>query len=162
MATRTVRLYGKVWGDPNLPASITVSFNGQQCYQGPVDTATGVMDTQVNFGDMIVMATWEIGLDVVGPNDFSFSVTGGDAIFHTMHGNYMGNVVQDGQTVPTDQNYGDLSGPSTVESDGHDNIQINGVPQIRNATEELLGKWIWPVADGQTLTCSVQTVPSVL
>jgi hypothetical protein len=120
------------------------------------------MDTQVNFGDMIVMATWEIGLDVVGPNDFSFSVTGGDAIFHTMHGNYMGNVVQDGQTVPTDQNYGDLSGPSTVESDGHDNIQINGVPQIRNATEELLGKWIWPVADGQTLTCSVQTVPSVL
>jgi hypothetical protein len=162
MATRTVKLYGKVWGDPAAPASITVSFNGQQCYQGPVDTVTGVMHTEVDFSDMIVMATWNIGLDVVGPNDFSFSVTGGDAIFHTMHGNYMGNVTQDGQTITTDQNWGDLSGNSTLESDGHANVQINGVPQSRIATEETLGKWIWPVSDGQTLTCSVQTVPAVL
>jgi hypothetical protein len=163
MAQRTVKLYGKVWGDPAAPASITVSFDGQQRYQGSVVTSAGVLDTTCAFDDMIVMATWEIGLDVTGPNEFSFSVSGGDAIFHTMHGNYAGNVTQAGNIItPTDQNFSDLCGPSTLESDGHNNVEIDGVLKIRNATEEQMGKWIWPVLDGQTLTCQVQTVPAIL
>lgn len=210
MAQRTVKLYGKVWGNPAVPASITVSFAGVQRYQGPVTTVDGLIDTHCDFADIIVMATWDIGLDVVGPNDFSLTVSGGDIIFHTLHGNYMGQQVlfkftsgavwpafqpssanevqadsqslddavfgskyaltkaealaqiEPDQTVPTDENWNDLSGPSTIESDGHDNVMIDSVSQYRKATAETMGKWIYPVMDGQTLTCEVQTVPAVL
>jgi len=58
--------------------------------------------------------------------------------------------------------WGDLSGPSTLDSDGHDNVVIDGSPQIRNATPEQLGKWVWAVYNGQTLTCDVQTISAVL
>lgn len=209
MAQRTVKLYGKVWGNPAVPASITVSFGGVQRYQGPVTTVDGPIDVHCDFSNMIVMATWNIDLAMVGPNDFSFTVSGGDAIFHTMHGNYMGQLliskftsgavwpafqpssanevnadsqslddavfdskyaltkaealvqIELDQIVPTDENWSDLSGPSTIESDGHDNVEINGVTQYRHATIETTGKWIYSVMDAQTLTCQVQTLPAV-
>lgn len=211
MPTRTVKLYGKVWGNPATPATITVDFDGQQRYQGSVTTVPGIVDRRINFADEIVMATWEVGLDVVGPKALSFSVTGGDAVFHTMHANYMGARVisykfvpeatwpsyqpssatevyidsqrlnntdfqtqygltkavalaqiEPDQTQTTEQHYNDLSGTSTFESDGHDNVQIDGVPQVRNPTESELGKWVYPVLDGQTLTCTVKVVPAIV
>lgn len=210
MAQRTLNLYGKVWGDPASPASITVSFDGQQRYQGPVATSIGSVDKQTAFVDMDVLATWQLELDDVGPKDLTFTITGGNAIFHVIHANYNGEqvlswkftpgatwpayqpssadeVAQDmqqldsaafdekygmgktpasaqiepDQVLPTDQNYSDITGPSTPESDGYNNVQIDGVPQTRpeGAPE---GKWIDAVLDGQSLICQVQVTAAVI
>jgi len=210
MATRTVKLYGKVWGNPESPATITVNFGGQQQYQGPVATAAGTADPHIQFQDMIVMATWEVDLAVSGSTDFAFAITGGDAIFHTMHANYMGPriasykfvagaiwpayqpsegiivywdsrqlddadfqnqygltkaqalaQIEPDQTLTTEQNFDDFTGPSTMESDGHNDVRIDGVPQPRIPTEGELGKWTYVVQNGQTLTCSVQALPAI-
>lgn len=211
MAERTVRLYGKVWGDPASPASITVLFDGEPCYQGPVTTTAGVLEPAVAWSDMTVLATWPIALDVVGAKPLSFTVNDGDAVVQTLHANYMGTQVASWQFVtgstwpsyqpasadevaadrlqlddaafvdkygltksqartqiepdviiPTEQNWNDLTGASTLQSDGRDNVVIAGVPQLRSADASQLGKWNWTVLSGQTLTCDVQVIPAVL
>jgi hypothetical protein len=211
MAERTVRLYGKVWGDPASPASITVLFDGEPCYQGPVNTVSGALEPDVVWSDMTVLATWPIALDVVGAKSMSFTVNDGDAVVQTLHANYMGAQVTSWQFVaaqtwpsyqpasadevaadrlqlddaafvakygltksqartqiepaviiPTEQNWNDLTGASTLQSDGRDNVVIAGVAQTRTVTSNQLGKWNWPVLSGQTLTCDVQVIPAVL
>jgi hypothetical protein len=161
MSQRTVKLYGKAWGNPANPAEILVKFNDVTVYQGTVLTVDSELSTDVPFSDMYVLAEWQIALDVVGPNSFEFVVTGGDAIFHTLHGNYADRVqLESGEVLDGPDSWGDLSGHSTIESDGHDNVKIDGIDMDRTATENELGKWTWPVYDGQTLTCDVQTVPA--
>ena len=38
MTIRTNQLYGKVWGDPSNPATLTVNFNNEQVFSGTVPT----------------------------------------------------------------------------------------------------------------------------
>jgi hypothetical protein len=164
MADRTIKIYGKVWGDSTDPATVSITWNGQQVYNGTVPTSDSSPDPQVGFPDMIVMATWAIDTSVTGSQPLEISVQNGSLLFHTLHGNYMGNTtnIDDNTVLPSIDNYLDLSGRSTVESDGHNNVKINGVLELRNATSEveLGGKWNWMVPNGGTLTCDVVVVAS--
>lgn len=146
MASRTIKCYGKVWGDPENPATLTVTWAGTQVFQGPVTTVTGTADTSVTWEDMIELCTWEIDSSFAGSEKFTFSITNGDAVWHTLHGN-----------LP-DGSYTDLSGSSTIESDGHNNVTINEIAQVRIANESELGKWNWLVPDGATLQCDVVVI----
>lgn len=52
--------------------------------------------------------------------------------------------------------YVDISGIGSVDSDGHDNVVINGVPGERTVWEDEIGAWTWIIPDGGTLTCDVK------
>ena len=163
MADRTIKIYGKVWGNSADPATVSIKWNGQQVYNGTVPTSDDVPNASITFSDMIVMATWTIDTSVTGSQPLEISVQNGSLVFHTLHGNYMSNRLnEDGSVLPPVDNYNDLSGPSTVESDGHNNVKINGVLQVRNpdSESEIFGKWNWLVPNAGTLTCDVVVIPS--
>ena len=164
MADRTIRIYGKAWGDPSNPATISVNWNGQTVYNGAVDTATGQPDPLVPFASMIMLSTWTISTDVVGPVPFSIAVTNGSLALHCFHGNYAGNVynseIPPVVVVPSIDNFQSLSGPTTAESDGKNNIQIAGISYVRTpkTEQESTGSWTWLINPGQTLTCDAVVI----
>jgi hypothetical protein len=162
MAARTIKIYGKVWGNSTNPATVSITWNEQQVYNGTVPTSDSSPDPQIAFADMIVMATWTIDTSVTGSQPLEISVQNGSLLFHTLQGNYMGDQLKKTPVVPSIDNYSDLSGPSTAESDGYNNVKINGVLMPRTATSEteLLGKWSWMVPNEGTLTCDAVVVPS--
>lgn len=163
MADRTIKIYGKVWGNPSNPATLSIKWNEQQIYNDTIPTSDSLPSPQLAFSDMIVLATWTIDTSVTGTQPLEISVQNGSFLFHTLHGNYMGNQINNGEIVlPSIDNYSDLSGPATVESDGHNNVKINGVLEVRtpNSEAESFGKWNWMVPNEGTLACDVVVVPS--
>ena len=164
MADRTIRIYGKAWGDPSNPATISVNWNGQTVYNGVVDTADGSPDSRVPFASMTMLYTWTISTDVVGQVPFSITVTNGSLAFNCFHGNYMGNVynseIPPVIVTPSIDNFQSLSGPSTPESDGKNNVEIAGISYVRNPTDEQesSGSWTWLINPGETLTCDAVVI----
>jgi hypothetical protein len=165
MADRTIKTYGKVWGNSSSPATVSITWNGQQVYNGTVPTSDDPPSSQIDFADMIVLGTWTIDTSITGSQPLAISVQNGSFLFQTLHGNYGGNIVEGSPGIivtPSVDNYTDLSGPSTAESDGHNNVKINEVLQVRDpaSESEALGKWNWLVPTDGTLTCDVVVVPA--
>ena len=167
MANRTIRIYGKVWGDPSNPATISVNWNGQTVYNGAVETATGSPDPRVPFASMTMLSSWTISTDVVGQVPFSIAVTNGSLVLNCFDGNYMGNVynseIPPVLVTPSIDKFRSLSGPVTTESDGKNNVQIAGISCVRtpDSESEELGPWSWLISTGETLTCDVVVLPAV-
>ena len=163
MASRTLKLYGKVYGDSDNPATMVASWNNQEIYSGPVPTTSDVVNPRLTWDEMEQIATWEIDTSESGPVPLEITVGNGTMLFHTFHANYFGNIL-DGNVIvtPTVDNYQDLTGPSTIESDGYDNVQIGGESKERSPQDEseALGKWNYIVPPGSTFSCIVQVLPS--
>jgi len=164
MANRTIQLYGKVYGDPANPGTMTMNFNGQSLFSGTVTTAAGPVNQAIGWADMTVLATATIDTSISGSTPLQITVSNGDMIFHTFHGNYFGDVVSGNVVVtPSVDNVQDLTGPSTMASGGYDNVTIGGVanPRVPTNESEALGKWNYLVPDGLTFACDVQVQPAV-
>lgn len=167
MTNRTIKLYGKVYGDPSSPATLTMNFNNQLVFQGACPTSGDPVDLAVSFMSMDVLSTFEIDTAISGATPLTVTVQDGSMIFHTFHANYSGNITETVGNVttvitPSVDNWDDLTGASTTESDGYDDVQIDGIPSPRNPmTEgEALGKWNYFVPNGSVFTCSVQVKPA--
>jgi hypothetical protein len=164
MADRTIRIYGKVWGDPSNPATISVNWNGQIVYNGAVDTAAGSPDSMITWDSMTMLSSWTISTDVVGQVPFSIAVTNGSLVLNCFHGNYAGNVynseIPPVLVIPSIDNFQSLSGAATTESDGKNNVQIDGIPAVRNPTDaqEATGAWNYLISPGATLTCDAVVI----
>lgn len=48
---------------------------------------------------------------------------------------------------------------SVVISDGKDDVEIDGLPQSRHNTTELIGPWHWQILETQTLVCRQRIEP---
>jgi hypothetical protein len=84
MATRTNRLIGKVWGDPANPATLVVNYNGQEVFNGTVNTTAGDPNTEIDNNDMEILCSWTGDSSVHGSIPTSITVTNGTAAIRTI------------------------------------------------------------------------------
>ena len=89
MATRTNKLIGKVWGDPANPATISVQFNNQAVYSGPVPTSAGLPDPQLDWEQTVELCSWETTDAVSGSIPVDITITNGALLVHDIVMNYL-------------------------------------------------------------------------
>jgi len=182
MTQRHLKVYGAAYSADG-DADITLVFNGQQVKNGVIPTTHSpvpIGHTPAN--DISVLAEFDIDLSVTGNVPVELTVNSGSVIFVTIEGNYSGidrNVQQTDPTVPIDPNnpatftvisvtvapidfYGDLN-INTSESDGKENVTIDGVAQPRVLIDPgLIGDWHYTVHTGSTLTCDLVIDPALI
>ena len=166
MANRTLKMYGKVFGNSADPATIIVHWAGQQIYSGTIATVTEPVDPQLTWPNMDQLMDWTIDTSVEGPTPLTITVENGTALFHVIHANYCGDITEKVGNVttvitPSVDHWDDITGPSTEESDGYNNPTIDGILQPRpEITIEKLGKVNRVFYSGSTFECSVDVRPS--
>ena len=157
MATRTIKFMGKAYSTDGT-VSLTVNFNGSQVFSGTVATENSATPTKPE--ETAELFTFETTTDVTGEIPLSVSVSGGDLVFDSLFGNYSGSEVDNTDpenpvVVTAPVNYYSDMNTNSAESDGKNNVQIDGVEQPRNPQneEEAAGEWFYVVPNGSTLTC---------
>jgi len=173
MVQRIVKLIGDAYstsGDVHVQAT----YNGSEIINGIV--ATTVVDVIPSAGTLSSSPMQEVVLfetttDTTGQMPVSITVTGGTLFFRHFWMNYTGyeeqrqatdpNVPIDPYndstyiwvtTVQPDSYYADPN-TNTVESDGVSNLTKNGQPWTwRQNVGDRLGDWVYPIADGETVT----------
>lgn len=91
MANRTVQLLGYGFGAD--PAEITVTLNGNTVFSGPVPTLDIPVPSFPNLdlvNDAVVLCTFDIELDSVGPIPMTYSVNNNVVVFAEINANYVG------------------------------------------------------------------------
>lgn len=152
MATRTVKLIGKCLN----PADAVFTFNGNEVFNGALNTSTG--DEEVE------LLSFDIDRGIHGSIPSSLTVTGGDITVITLSNNFVlaetdAVLAEDGVTVVT---------PAVTEEDANDrydwiadgsddaksNVFINGEAYDKGPVgDEQTGAWHIYLDDGNTLTC---------
>jgi hypothetical protein len=163
MSLRTVRLIGKAYSDDGSDITLSCLVNGQETHGLTIPTNVGPMPdfSPDNPPEEEILMTF--GVDhtefVAGVLPVSITPTGGDILFVRFDMNHMEvsrthDTENDTYTVDEDpiNVYSDVN-TNSLASDGKNNVYVDGVEQVRNATAELIGDWHYRVDDGQTLTC---------
>lgn len=157
MATRTIKFKGKAYslsGD----VTVTVNFNGTQVYSGTVTTVTGEVPSKPAESDDLF--TFETTTEVTGNIPLTIAVSGGTLVFDSLFGNYSGAEIdytdpENPVVITAPVNFWTDMNSNTVDSDGKDNVEIDGIAQIRNplTDEDASGEWFYTIPSGSTLTC---------
>lgn len=173
MVQRIVKMIGSAYstsGDVHVQAT----YNGVEILNGPVTTT--VADVIPAAGQLPSPASDELILfetttDTTGQIPVSITVTGGTLFFTHFRMNYTGygqerqatdpNAPIDTEepntfvwvvTVQPDSYYSDPN-INSVESDGVSNLTKNGESWIwRENVGDRLGDWVYPIANGETVT----------
>jgi len=165
MATRTVKLYGKAYGEN---VSLQASFNNVQIVNGTITSTNTTPDLAVDWDNLDVIATFSLDSSVTGSVPFTATVTGGTFVFHTFHADYCGDVYDydsldaDPENNPTIEtasadHVNDISFGEDPDS-GHNNIVIAGQSMSRDLVNypELTGAWNWTIEDGETMSMTIE------
>jgi len=83
MTTRTLKFYGRGYGE--TPAAISVTQNGVNVYTGEVTTINA---PRTDWPDQVVLFTSETTVDFTGTIPMSVEVTNGTVVFAWITGNY--------------------------------------------------------------------------
>jgi len=75
---------GKVWGDPANPATLVVNYNGQEVFNGTVNTVAGEVNSQIDDANMDILCSWTGESSVNGTIPTSITVTNGTAVIKTI------------------------------------------------------------------------------
>jgi hypothetical protein len=155
MATRTIKFFGKAYASSGS-VLMNVTFNGNEVHNGNVPTVvpTGTERTD----DKIVLFTFDVDSSLSGWIPVSMSVSGGEAWYAGIAGNYASYTIDEETNTPLfpADVFIELN-VNTIESDGNRNIVFDpediSEGQVReNVTDERMGDWHYRVADGGTLT----------
>ena len=157
MANRTVKMYGKVYG--NSTSIMTVNWGDQEVFNGPVPTTDLPLDPRVSWNDMDQLATWVIDTSESGPTRLTIRITNNPMVFHVLHANYFGDVTSNNITKLSVDNWNDITGPSTEESTGYNNVTVDGNLIVHAPS---LGKYNWVMDANSTLICDINVQPSIL
>ena len=158
MANRTIKLYGKVYG--NSPSIMTVNWGGQEVFSGSVPTNDLPLDPRVSWLDLDQLATWIIDTSESGSTRLAITITNNPMVFHVLHANYFGDVTSGNViTKSSVDNWNDITGSSTEESTGYNNVTVDGIPITHAPT---FGKNNWVMNANSTLLCDINVQPSIL
>jgi len=89
MAIRTNQLFGKVWGDPVNKAIVTVEYNNQQVYSGPVPTMAGQVDQRYPQSLMETLCEWTTDSSVEGSIPVKVTIEDGDLLLYSIKMNQL-------------------------------------------------------------------------
>lgn len=88
MPTRTFKFYGQGWGDQTTEISLT--FNGQPVYQGPVPTVAQRPPTAPGVYTPVLLCTGgALDVEASGAFPMSVTVTAGNLLFSDLESNYV-------------------------------------------------------------------------
>lgn len=199
MPTRTHKIYGKVWGDPASPATLTVTYNGEQVFSGPVNTVLGTYDPELPRDQFDFLATWTGDSSVSGNIPVSISVNGGtmhfqdifmneltqeraielkpDAVWPGYAPSTLEEIYHDRYLLSDEEFQTKYSSPKsliysvtnittltpisewfrpptgiTTETDGKENVLIDGVDMSRPKPLTTTGSWAYKIPSGSTMT----------
>ena len=160
MPTRTVKMYGKAYGEN---VSLQASFNSVQIVNGSIASTNTTPNLSVDWNNLDVIATFSLDSSVNGNVPFTATVTGGTFIFHTFHADYCGDVYETDENgvstlvTASADNEGDISFGASSPDTGHNNIVIEGVSRTRDLTAypDAVGPWNWAIEDGETITMNI-------
>jgi hypothetical protein len=157
MTNRTVQIWGQGYGA--TPCSITATLNGTQVFSGSVPTVDssdiGRLPT-----DQQILFTFEIPMDMSGPQAMVLEISGADL--------YMEQILANYYNYNTNPATG--SGPSTYlainsQSDSRENVVCTGATYVSSPPpdprpEGEAGDWGWEVevASGQAATFSYDLI----
>lgn len=157
MTTRTVKMYGKAYGEN---VSLQASFNNVEIVNGTITSVNTDPNTSVEWNDLDVIATFTLDSSVTGNVPFTAVVTGGTFVFHTFHANYCGDILDANGNIVTASadNETDISFGAESPDTGHNNIVIEGQNKTRALDDypEATGIWNWIIEDGQTMAMTVE------
>jgi len=164
MTTRTVKMYGKAYGEN---VSLQASFNDTEIVNGTINSVNTALDETIDWANLDVIATFNLDSSVTGNVPFAATVTGGSFVFHTFHADYCGDVTElneAGDTVvvtPSAENITDISFGAESPESGHSNIVIAGQSRTRNleAYPHAEGTWNWTIHDGETMSMNILVSP---
>jgi hypothetical protein len=168
MATRSVKMYGKVYGEN---VSLQASFNNVEIVNGTVASTNTAADQSVAWADMDAVVEFTLDDSVTGDVPFTATVTGGTFVFHTFHATHCGDIpVRDGDGNPVSprqvatasaDNWDDISFGAVDPDTGHNNIVIAGESRTRDlvASPDLTGPWNWTIEDGETMSMNIAVSP---
>jgi hypothetical protein len=156
MTDRTFKFYGKAFSHTGA-VNVTATFNGTQIHSGPIVTVSSVPPVRTT-------ENLDLLFEYIGTTDFSgnipleLSVTNGVLFFGTVEANYSGN---DEDTPP--ENYWDDVNQNSIETDGKNNVKINGVDQFRVVVNpDETGDWYYCIPENGTLTCDIFVDPTII
>jgi hypothetical protein len=167
---RTIQMWGKVFSDRDH-VTLTVVHNNQTVFCGPVTASNGkhlIYNVEQENHDLL--CEWQLPIDLIGYLPFEIHVSGGTVNFASIRCNYISdNCIRDENTdkieffLDASQSF-DRPTPRVIESDGKDNVTINGIPQIRDYEEEfeLLGEWQWVIPDEAIFKCDLNIDPDLV
>lgn len=157
MTTRTVKMYGKAYGEN---VSLQASFNNVEIVNGTITSTNTASDNTVSWENLDIIATFSLDSSITGDVPFTATVTGGTFVFHTFHADYCGDILDAGGNVVTASadNVQDISFGAESPDTGHNNIVIAGENKTRDldAYPEATGIWNWIIEDGQTMSMTVE------
>lgn len=87
MPIRTVKLMGKLWGDPANPASINVVWNGVPVYSGTATTVSGSFGF-IDRNLLDELCSWTMDTTISGSVPLAISVSNGTLGWGTLLSNY--------------------------------------------------------------------------
>lgn len=93
MPIRTVKLMGKLWGDPANPASINVVWNGIPVFSGTATTVAGNF-SYIDSSQLDELCSWSMDTSISGPVPLAISVSNGTLGWGTLLSNYTNFVNQ--------------------------------------------------------------------
>ena len=183
MVQRIVKILGSAYAT-NGDVHVQATYNGVEILNGPVPTIVAEVVPLLRPSlppPRIELGQFETTTDATGQIPITISVTGGTLFFTTLQMNYTGYVAVRQATnpdTPVDPNNLDTytwavtvqpdshySNPNvgTAESDGVSNLTKNGEPwEWRVNAGALLGDWIYPIADGETVTFDFFVDPAMV
>jgi hypothetical protein len=162
MTTRTFKFYGQAFSTDG-PAVISVKFNGDTIFSGPVQTVND--NYRASPTDTSTTLFEYIGdINTTGNIPFELYVENGTVFFGLVKANYSGyEADNDGNVIITPEEYYSDVNFNTVESDGKNNVKIDDVPVIRQLLDpKQIGDWWYRVFEKQTFACDLFVDPDII
>jgi hypothetical protein len=156
MTARTFRFYGKAFSKTGT-VNVTATFNEIQIHSGPIVTVDSSPPGRI-IEELDLLFEYTGITDLLGNIPLELSVTNGTLFFGTVEANYSGN----DEDTPPENYWGDVNSNS-IETDGKNNVKINGVDQSRVVVNpDETGDWYYSIPENGTLTCDIFVDPDIV
>jgi len=139
MTLRTCKLLGQAWGDPAAPVRLTVSWKGQQVFDGAVPTVGAAPDATTT--EYQALCTWQVPSEDTGLIPLQLTCYNGSVLFHNI---VINNIVHTNGIVLNP----DAVWPKHTPADWEDfRLDIEALSE-----SEFLALYGFPASDAQNYT----------
>jgi hypothetical protein len=160
MTTRTIKFMGNAYSTEG-DVTLRVTVNGTEVHNGTVvTTASEIPGAPAESSSETELFNFTLDSSVNGDVPVTIEVSGGDAVFAYLHGNYgiVGGVQGDDPATIWDHMH-----LCTAEEDGKHNPAIDGESVANRRptqTGEFVGPWFYVICNGETFTCDYEIDPT--
>lgn len=160
MANRTYKFYGNAFKYGTEDVQVTINFNGQQVYSGPVPSSAAEPTPTPEYQPL---CSWTADSAIIGQIPVSVTVQNGIVACNSIWTNMMGPWDIMANAPATLDSFAPC-GYVNVSDDTKNDVKIDNVAQQRtgvSAEIDNIGNWTYMVPSGSTITWTQTVVPAV-